>query len=179
MEEFELAEKNLIEAANGVKKVFGKNSIRYMTMLHNLAAVYITQKDQHKSENVLMDLMEVYILVTQEQFELMDSDERISFIDGHFIHVLMIYNYLAKNQNQSPEFIRKVFEFRLNIKWTFLEKSDSLYSLPADYKQIKISLNSGEAAIEIVRFIDLDQVFQITGNNQLYLFYNNTRYNCT
>jgi CHAT domain-containing protein len=168
LKNYALAEVQLTQASLGIKKIFGRESIHYLNSLQVLALFFIRTENAKMAEETLIEIMEVYFIVLKNNFQDMNYEERLAFIDTMFGHLLIVFSYLAKNKTHSPEFLAKTFILRLNVKRTLLEGSEKLFISENTFMDFSSRLSDEEAVIEIVRFWEVEE--KETGNI-FYLFY--------
>lgn len=167
LKQFSLAKATLTKVLQLTKNSFGKNSENYLLSLQNLALVCNEMGDTVECELGLEESMEVYLELVKDNFDMLDYDERIALSDKYFSYQLCIYNYISNSQHCSDEFLKKVLDFRLNTKMQLLEKLDANIFVGNSFDKIKRSLHADEAAIEVIRFLEMEEM--VTGNSR-YVF---------
>ncbi|MBI2417409.1 MAG: CHAT domain-containing protein [Ignavibacteriales bacterium] len=152
----DLAEAQISQAANMIKNIKGEVSIDYLKMLKTMAVIYFGKANYTKCESIFSVLMDVYLLLMQLHYPQMTNDERIAFINHWHVNKLNLYDYLVSHAGHSPEFLRKCFEFRLNVKWTLLEDVRNLGQDNIKYDKIRNSLSENDLLVEVIRFYQAD-----------------------
>lgn len=164
LKRFSLAKEILKDTLRLTKNCFGKTSESYLKALQNLAFVCTAIGDTNESESFLEESMEVYLELVKNNFNTIDYDERVALSDKYFSYQLHIYNYITTTPQCSNEFLKKVFDFRLNTKLLLLEIFDSSMLGSDAFEKIKSTLLTDEVAIEVIRFLEMEE--RETGNSR-------------
>ena len=170
-----LAETQLQYLADRLKNKFGAVSIDYLTTLGNLSELYLIQGNRDKCESTFTELISVYTELLKQHYPLMNSNERVSFINKHYVNQQILYNYLAKYSDHNPAFLILCFEFRNFSKWTLIDAPCNTTNEQIGFHEIQNSIPDNEAVIEIIRCQEVD--LTETGN-VFYLFFVITSETC-
>jgi CHAT domain-containing protein len=137
---------------------FGRISLNYLIAVQNMAQLYDSLEEIKECEKYYEELMDIYIDLIQKYYKEMSYDERFTLGLVHSSIYYSVFNYIAKSNNHSPSFLKKVFNFRVNTKMLFLEKSFNRIKMDDAFDKIRDILDKDDIVVEVLRAIEYEDI---------------------